>query len=57
MNPEIPDHIREQLHRLITDGLPAEEIAIMLRLDVDIVLAEIERVTTTDPSKKATDKP
>lgn len=57
MNPDIPDHIREQLHRLITEGLTAEEIAFMLRLDVDIIRAEIERVTTTDPSKKATDKP
>lgn len=53
----IPENVRVELEKMIAEGLPAEEIAFMLRLDVNVVLAEIERLTTTDPSKKATDKP
>ncbi len=49
---ELPKHILAQLHKLIGEGLPAAEIAFMMRLSQDTVDAEIERFNTT--KKKAT---
>jgi hypothetical protein len=47
----LPKHILAQLHRLIGEGLPAEQIAFMMRLSQEAVDAEIERFNTT--KKKA----
>jgi hypothetical protein len=33
----LPAHIQEQLQQLIAEGLPADEIAFMLRLDQRVV--------------------
>jgi hypothetical protein len=48
----LPKHILAELHRLIGEGLPAEQIAFMMRLSREVVDAEIERFNTT--KKKAT---
>ncbi len=48
---DIPRHILEQLHQLIEEGLPAKQIAFMMRLDEAVVRGEIERVNTTRDSK------
>jgi hypothetical protein len=33
----LPQHILEQLDKLIKEGLPPEEIAFLLQLDIDVV--------------------
>ncbi len=43
----IPSHILEQLHRLIDEGLPVEQIVFMMRLDESVVREEMARVNTT----------
>jgi hypothetical protein len=43
----IPSHILEQLHQLIEEKLPAEQIAFMMRLDEAVVRAEMARINTT----------
>jgi hypothetical protein len=43
----LPKHILTQLHRLIGEGLPAEQIAFMMQLGQEAVDAEIERFNTT----------
>jgi hypothetical protein len=43
----LPKHILAQLHRLIAEGVPADEIAFMMRLSREVVDAEIERFNTT----------
>jgi hypothetical protein len=49
----LPKHILTQLHRLIGEGLPAEQIAFMMRLNQEAVDAEIERFNTTKKKKVA----
>lgn len=44
---ELPGHMRVQLEELIKEGLPADQIAFMMRLDVKLVQEEIERANTT----------
>lgn len=44
---DLPPHIAAQLHRLIEEGLPADEIAFMMRLSREFVEAEISRINTT----------
>ncbi len=40
----LPNHVQSELERLIGENLPAEEIAFMMRLDVEYVKAEIQRL-------------
>ena len=44
---DLPEDTKRMLDELIAEGKSAEEIAFMLRLDVELVEAEIRRVTTT----------
>lgn len=44
----LPDHIVEQLHHLIDEGKPVEEIVFMMRLSRETVESAIrERLNTT----------
>ena len=45
---DLPEHIRTQLRELIEEGLPAEQIAFMMRLDREVVESEIMRLNTTN---------
>ncbi len=47
MTAKLPEHIEEQLHRLIAEGLPVDEIAFMMRLDKRVVEEAIN--TTRQP--------
>ena len=38
---QLPDHIREELRKLIEERLPADQIAFLMRLDIETVRAEI----------------
>ncbi len=51
---KLPEHVVAQLHRLIEEGLPADQIAFMMRLSREMVESEIERFNTTkkEPSAK-----
>ena len=51
---KLPDHIQAQLRRLIAEGLPAEQIAFMMRLSREIVDAEIRQGTDTVRAKEVT---
>jgi hypothetical protein len=51
MKPNLPDHIEAQLCRLIAEGLPAEQIAFMMRLDLQTVLEAIN-TTKKQPAQK-----
>ena len=44
---EIPQHILAQIPALAAEGMPAEQIAFMLRLSPTVVEAELAKVTTT----------
>ena len=44
---KIPDHIREELRKLIAEKLPPAEIAFLMRLDSETVKAEIAEYNTT----------
>lgn len=44
---KIPEHMLVQLHELIEEGLPVDQIAFMMRLDELVVREEVERVNTT----------
>ena len=46
---DIPEHILEQLNQLIKEGLPAEEIAFLLQLDIEVVK---EAQAATKPLKE-----
>jgi hypothetical protein len=50
MSHEIPEHILEQLRKLIDEKRPAEQIAFMMRLDIDVVKREIVKANNTTPS-------
>jgi hypothetical protein len=52
---EIPEHIRTQLHELIGEGLPAEQIAFMMRLDEAVVREEMAHVNTIKRKGDATE--
>jgi DNA-directed RNA polymerase specialized sigma24 family protein len=43
----LPKHIETQLHRLIREGLPADEIAFVMRLSRETVESEMSRLNTT----------
>ena len=45
---KLPEHVEAQLHRLIEEGLPADEIAFMMQLSPEVVEAEIQRLNTTN---------
>jgi len=44
---KIPEHMLVQLHELIEEGLPVNQIAFMMRLDESVVREEMDRVNTT----------
>jgi hypothetical protein len=48
---KLPEHIAAQLRRLIAEGLPADEIAFMLRLDKRVV-EEAINTTKNQPAQK-----
>ena len=49
---QLPDDIAAELQRLIGEGLPAEQIAYMMRLDRTIVEAAID-TAKKQPAQKA----
>ncbi len=44
---KLPEHVEAQLHRLIEEGLPVDQIAFMMRLSRKTVESEIEPFNTT----------
>jgi hypothetical protein len=52
MKTKIPEHIEAELHRMIAEGLPADRIAFMLRLDLRVV-EEAINTTKKQPAQKA----
>ena len=44
MKTKNPEHIEPELHRMIAEGLPADRIAFMLRLDARVVEEATKRV-------------
>jgi hypothetical protein len=49
----LPKHIDEQLHRLIAESLPADEISFMMRLDRKVVEEAINTTREQAPARKA----
>jgi hypothetical protein len=43
----LPEDVVRMLRELISVGKSAEEIAFMMRLDIDVVKAEMRRLNTT----------
>jgi hypothetical protein len=52
MKRKIPEHIEAELHRMIAEGMPADQIAFMLRLDQGVV-EEAVNSTKKQPAQKA----
>jgi len=52
MKTELPEHIVAELHRMIAEGLPADGIAFMLRLDKQVVEVAID-AAKKQPAQKA----
>jgi len=50
----LPEHIQEELHRLIREGLPAEQIAFMMRLSRETVESEMSRINNPDNTPSPT---
>jgi hypothetical protein len=44
---EIPKHILAQIPTLAAEGMPAQQIAFMLRLSPEVIEAELAKLTTT----------
>lgn len=51
---KLPDHVETQLHRLIQEGLPVDQIAFMMRLSRETVESEVERLNTTKKEPSGT---
>ena len=47
---EVPEHILAQVHRLAADGEPVERIAFLLRLNREVVEAELQNPTVPSSS-------
>jgi hypothetical protein len=52
MKAKLPKHIEAQLHRLIDEGLPAEQIAFMMKLDRRVVDEAINTTKKETPAKR-----
>jgi hypothetical protein len=52
MKFQLPEHIETQLHRLIAEGLPADQIAFMMKLDRGVV-EEAMNTPKNQPAHKA----
>jgi hypothetical protein len=50
---QLPDHIREELHKLIDEKMAPEQIAFLMRLDLATVREEIAACNTTAPADRA----
>lgn len=53
MKTNLPEHIEAQLHRLIAEGLPADQIAFMMRLSREVVDEAINTTRKTATVKAA----
>jgi hypothetical protein len=51
MKAELPEHIEAQLDRLIAEGLPADQIAFMMRLDLRVIEERINITRKTAGAK------
>ena len=54
MTTNLPDHVVKQLQELIAERLPVDQIAFMMRLDPQVVEAEIARLNTTATTEERT---
>ncbi len=58
MKSKIPPHILAQVHTLVADGLPMEQISFLLRLDKEVIEEELRnptaKVNTTEEEHTAT---
>jgi len=52
MKTNLPEHIEAELHRMIAEGMSADRIAFMLRLDQGVV-EEAINTTKKQPAQKA----
>jgi len=52
MKTKLPEHIEAEMRRMIAEGMPADQIAFMLRLDQGVVEKAIN-TTKKQPAQKA----